>query len=151
MCGLPPLGKSPGCRTPRDLGVSRRPTAMAQQASCQCARRICMPRDFPHCFDRLLGVRLIDRENSRSSVSDLQMGYQRARTLMRSNRQIPWKQIILPFAPFGFSPLERDPQVEEPKDKPQQLDQTMDEVRTKFKALEITIRRERARLYRRRF
>jgi len=25
---------------------------------------------------------------------------------MRANRRIPWKQIILPFAPFGFSPLE---------------------------------------------
>jgi hypothetical protein len=70
---------------------------------------------------------------------------------MRATRPIPWKQLILPLAPFGFSPLERDPEVEQPKDKPQQLDHTMDEVRTKFKALEIAIRRERARLYRRQF
>jgi hypothetical protein len=68
---------------------------------------------------------------------------------MRATRPIPWKEIILPFAPFGLSPLERDPQVEQLKDTPQQLDQTMDEVMTKFKALEIAIRRERARLYRR--
>jgi hypothetical protein len=68
---------------------------------------------------------------------------------MRTTRPIPWKQLILPLAPFGVSPLERDPQVEGLKDNPQQLDHTMDEVRTKFKALEIAIRRERARLYRR--
>ena len=68
---------------------------------------------------------------------------------MRATHRIPWIQIILPLAPFGFSPLERDPQVEQLKDKPQQLDHTMDEVRTKFKALEIAVRRERARLYRR--
>ena len=70
---------------------------------------------------------------------------------MRATRQIPWKQIILSFAPFGFSPVEPDPQVEQPKDKRQQLDQTMDEVMTKFKALEITIRRENARLHLRQF
>lgn len=70
---------------------------------------------------------------------------------MTATRRIPWKQLILPFAPFGFSPLERNPPVEQLKDKTQQLDHTMDELRTKFKALEITIRREKARLYRRRF
>ena len=70
---------------------------------------------------------------------------------MTMTRRIPWKQLILPFAPFGFNPLERDPQGEQLRDKPQQLDHTMDEVRTKFKALEITIRRERERLYRRQF
>ena len=37
-----------------------------------------MPRDFPHCFHRLLCVRVSDRGNSRSSVSDLQMGYAKA-------------------------------------------------------------------------
>jgi hypothetical protein len=68
---------------------------------------------------------------------------------MRATHRIPWIQIILPLAPFGFSPFEPDPQVEQLKDKPQQLDDTMDEVRTKFKALEIAVRRERARLYRR--
>ena len=62
-----------------------------------------------------------------------------SRSLMRTARRIPWKQLILPLAPFGFSPLERDPQVEQ-LDKPQQLDHTMDEVMTKFKALEIAIR-----------
>ena len=68
---------------------------------------------------------------------------------MRAAPRIPWIQIILPLAPFGFSPLERDSQVEELKDEPQQLDNTMDEVRTKFKALEIAIRREGARAHRR--
>ena len=65
---------------------------------------------------------------------------------MRATRRIPWEQIILPFAPFGFSPLERDPQIEQ---TPQQLDQIMISVLTSFKALEIAIRRERAHLYRR--
>jgi hypothetical protein len=77
------------------------------------------------------------------------MGSSGRERLMRATRPIPWKRLILPLAPFGFSPLERDPHVEQPKDNPQQLDDTMDEVRTKFKALEIAIRHERARLYRR--
>ena len=79
------------------------------------------------------------------------MGSSGQERFMRTTRRIPWKQIILPIVAFGFSPLERDPQVEQLKDKPQQLDHTKDEVRTKFKALEIAIRRERARLYRRQF
>ncbi len=70
---------------------------------------------------------------------------------MRATRLIPWKQIILPFAPFGFSPLERNPKLEQLKDNPQQLDQMIDEVRTRFKALEIAVRRERAHLYSRQF
>jgi hypothetical protein len=70
---------------------------------------------------------------------------------MRATRRIPWKQIVLPIVAFGFSPLERDPQVEQLKGKPQQLDQTKDEVRTKFKALEIAMRRGRARLCHRQF
>ena len=79
------------------------------------------------------------------------MGSNEQESFMTATRRIPWKQLILPFAPFGFSPLERDPQVEQPKDNPEPLDHTMDEVRTKFKALEITIRREKARLHRRQF
>jgi hypothetical protein len=111
--------------------------------------RIYIPGDFPDCFHRLLGVRLAHSENSSNPVSDLQMGSSGRERFMRATRPIPWKQLILPLASFGFSSLERDPQVEQPNDKPQQLDHTMDEVRTKFKALEIAIRRERARLYRR--